>query len=91
MKKKLLFASALALLTAGIAFNSDNTVSAKSPRLSSLNIRNILDEYSSSWDAGTYNSQLRYWMQKAWTNKDLTADDIREELGKASDEYEDEY
>ncbi|WP_444811628.1 hypothetical protein [Streptococcus canis] len=83
MKKKLFFVSALALLTTCIALNTESTVSASSTRLSSLNVRNILNEYDDGWDAGTYNSQLSYWMRRVWTSskeKPLTADDIRKEL-----------
>ncbi|HEP1263047.1 TPA: hypothetical protein ACF1JQ_001634 [Streptococcus pyogenes] len=84
MKKKLFLVSALALLTTGIALNTGSTVSASTTRLSSLNVRNILNEYDRqlNWDANTYNSNLRYWMNQVWVKKP-TANDIRRELDKA--------
>ncbi|EIQ82863.1 UNVERIFIED_CONTAM: hypothetical protein KB573_03140 [Streptococcus canis] len=84
MKKKLFFVSALALLTTGIALNTESTVSASSTRLSSLNVRNILDEYDRqlNWDISTYKSTYRYWMMQV-RQKNMTADDMRRELDKA--------
>ncbi|VTS20286.1 Uncharacterised protein [Streptococcus pseudoporcinus] len=90
MKKKLLFVSALALLTTGIALSAEKTVSASSnrtfinKRLSSLSIKNILDEYDRqiNWDVSTYNSIYRYWRIQVW-QYGKTASDMREELDKA--------
>ncbi|MGT2752575.1 hypothetical protein [Streptococcus porcinus] len=90
MKKKLLFVSVLALLTTGITLSAEKTVSASSnrtfinKRLSSLSIKNILDEYDRqiNWDVSTYNSIYRYWRIQVW-QYGKTASDMREELDKA--------
>ncbi|KGR72460.1 hypothetical protein ACVRWQ_04545 [Streptococcus phocae subsp. salmonis] len=92
MKKKLFFVSALALVTTGIAFGTEQTASADSERLSRLDIHNILNEYSSQldWDASTYSSSFRYWMMH---RAGKTANDIRRELNKAlfDENYESDY
>ncbi|WP_232045802.1 hypothetical protein [Streptococcus porcinus] len=72
------------MLTTGITLSAEKTVSANSNRLSSLSIKNILDEYDRQikWDVSTYNSIYRYWqMEIRYNNK--TASDMRQELDKA--------
>ncbi|WP_225247771.1 hypothetical protein [Streptococcus pseudoporcinus] len=70
--------------------SAEKTVSASSnrtfinKRLSSLSIKNILDEYDRqiNWDVSTYNSIYRYWRIQVW-QYGKTASDMREELDKA--------
>lgn len=89
MKKKLFFVSALALVTTGVAFGTEQTASANSDRLSQLNVRNILNEYRNKlgWDTSTYNSSFRYWMMRVWRDN-VTDDDMRQELNEARDVVE---
>ncbi|WP_258558058.1 hypothetical protein [Streptococcus porcinus] len=80
----------MALLTTGITLSAEKTVSASSnrtfinKRLSSLSIKNILDEYDRqiNWDVSTYNSIYRYWRIQIWQHG-KTDSDMREELDKA--------